>query len=192
MTVASVQLVLDSEVWKMDALVEVWKVVLSSPFFDLALVAIGSAVAVAPAAIVLLQPFLVFALEFVIEDDATDVGTLFAQPLFFAKIGAIQMGVMRQLPRSTDVRIERSRPLVVAVTAMRLQQMAPRPVNVTARSRPSSETNRTSPSSRRWSRLWSRESNVSSRESRRSRSDTTRNAPTVASDRLSSPFSSYR
>ena len=78
----------------MDDLVEVREVVLSSPFFDLALVAIGSAVAVGPAAIVLLQPFLVFVLEFVIEDDATDVGALFAKPLFFAKVGAIQMGVM--------------------------------------------------------------------------------------------------
>jgi hypothetical protein len=43
--------------------------------------------------------------RFVIEDDAMDVGALLAQPLFFAKVGAIQMGVMRQLPRSTDVRV---------------------------------------------------------------------------------------
>jgi len=63
MMVAAVELLLDPEVGKVDALVEVGQVVRARPFFDLVLVAIGSPVAVRPAAIVLLQPFLVLALS---------------------------------------------------------------------------------------------------------------------------------
>jgi len=124
MMVPSIQLVLDAEVREVHALIEIRQVVFVRPPFDLVLVTVGSSIAVRSPAIPFLKPFLILTLEFVIEDDAMDVGALFAQPLFFAKVGAIQMGIMRQLPRSTDVRVERLRPLVIPVTAMRLQQMA--------------------------------------------------------------------
>ena len=47
---------------------------IAGPFLDLARVAIGSSVAVRSAAIVLLQPLLVLAFEFLLEHDPTDVG----------------------------------------------------------------------------------------------------------------------
>jgi len=97
MMVAAVELLLDPEVGKVDALVEVGQVVRARPFFDLVLVAVGSPVAVRPAAIVLLQPFLVLALQFLFEDDSLNVRALVAQALLLAQIGAIELCVMRQL-----------------------------------------------------------------------------------------------
>ena len=64
-TVAPVEFVLDAEVGEADAVVEVRQVVLTRPAFDLAGVAIGSSIAVWPAAVLLLQPLLIFALEVV-------------------------------------------------------------------------------------------------------------------------------
>jgi hypothetical protein len=86
---ASVQLVLDAEVWEVDRLVEVRQVVVPCPFFDLAVVTIRPSVAVGASAIVFLQPFLLLALELVVEDDAADVGALVAKPRLFAQVRAI-------------------------------------------------------------------------------------------------------
>ena len=54
-TVAAVELVFDPKVGKVHPVVEVRQVVFSRPVFDLALVAIGPAVAVRAAAVVLLE-----------------------------------------------------------------------------------------------------------------------------------------
>jgi hypothetical protein len=51
MTVAPVQFVLDPEVGEADAVVEVRQVVLTRPAFDLVAIAIGSSIAVRPAAV---------------------------------------------------------------------------------------------------------------------------------------------
>ena len=91
MMVAAVELVLDPEVGKVDALIEVRQVMRARPCFDLILIAIGSAVAVRPAAIVLLQPFLVLALQLLFEDDSVDVRPSLAQALLLARIGAIEL-----------------------------------------------------------------------------------------------------
>ena len=55
----------------------------------------------------LLQPLLVLALELVLEDDATDVRALLAKPLLVAQVGAIELGVVRQLARPADAGVER-------------------------------------------------------------------------------------
>src|SRR5262245_62672908 len=86
---ASLPLVLNTEVGKVDALVEVRQVMLARPLLDLALVPIGSAVAVGAAAVVLLQPLLVLALQLLFEDDATHFSALLAQPFLLAQVSAI-------------------------------------------------------------------------------------------------------
>src|SRR5258705_1823971 len=79
--VASVQLVLDTEVGEVDRLIEVRQVVFAGPGFDFSGVSIRSPVAVWPPAIRLLQPLLVLALELVLENDAADVPALFPKTL---------------------------------------------------------------------------------------------------------------
>lgn len=78
-TVASIQLVFDAEIWEMNRLVEIRQIVLVRPFLDLARVAIGPPVAVRSTAIPFLQKALVLALEVVLEDHAPDVGALLAE-----------------------------------------------------------------------------------------------------------------
>jgi hypothetical protein len=77
--VASVELVLDAEVREVDVVIEVRQVVFAGPFFDFRRVAIRSPVAVGSAAIVLLEPRLILALELLIEDHPMDVRALLAQ-----------------------------------------------------------------------------------------------------------------
>ena len=93
------------------------------PVFDFASIPIGSAVTVRAAAIWLLQPFLIFALEFVFESDAPDVRTLLAEALLFAHVGAIELDVVRQFTRPVDARIERLLTGVLAITTMGLQEV---------------------------------------------------------------------
>jgi hypothetical protein len=98
--VASVELVLDAEVREVDVVIEVRQVVFAGPFFDFRRVAIRSPVAVGSAAIVLLEPRLILALELLIEDHPMDVRALLAQAFLLAEIGAIELSVMGQLARS--------------------------------------------------------------------------------------------
>lgn len=92
--VASLKFVLDAEVGKMHGVIEVREVVVACPVFDLARVAIGSAVAVWPAAVSFLEPFLVLALEFVVQNDAADIGALVAEPLLVSQVRAIELRIM--------------------------------------------------------------------------------------------------
>jgi hypothetical protein len=92
--VASLKFVLDAEVGKMHGVIEVREVVIACPVFDLARVAIGSAVAVWPAAVSFLEPFLVLALEFVVQNDAADIGALVAEPLLVSQVRAIELRIM--------------------------------------------------------------------------------------------------
>jgi hypothetical protein len=121
--VASVQFVLDAEVGKMHGVIEVRELVVACPVFDLARVAIGSSVAVRPAAVSFLEPFLVLALEFVVQNDAADVGALFAEPLLFSQVRAIELGIMRQLARPIHAPVKGLFPCIVPVAAVRLQQV---------------------------------------------------------------------
>ena len=70
-------------------------------------VAIRPAVTVVAVAIPLLQELLILGLELVLQDDAVDVRALVAQPLGFLEIGAIDLGVVLQLPRLLDAVVER-------------------------------------------------------------------------------------
>src|SRR5207248_84818 len=79
-----VQHVLDAEIGKSDAIIEVGQLVFARPLGDLARVPIGTAVAVRTTAVVFLQPFLILALQLGVEDDATDVAALLAKMLLFA------------------------------------------------------------------------------------------------------------
>jgi hypothetical protein len=92
--IESIELVLDAEIRKVDRLVEIRQLVFVRPSLDVALIPIRSPVAVRPTAIVFLQPLLVLSLELVLEDDSANVSALFAEPLFRAQIGAIELGVV--------------------------------------------------------------------------------------------------
>src|SRR5688500_1818399 len=65
--------VLDAIVGKVHLVVEVRQVVFARPRPYLVLVAVGTAVAVGPAAVVLLQEFLILALQVLLEDNAADL-----------------------------------------------------------------------------------------------------------------------
>jgi len=121
--VASIEFVLDAEIGKVHSVIEVREFVVACPLFDLAGVAIGSSITVRPAAIPLLEPFLVLALEVVVEHDAADVGALVVEPLRFSQVRAIELGIMRQLTRPVHAGVEGLLPPVVAVAAMGLQQV---------------------------------------------------------------------
>jgi hypothetical protein len=120
--VASVQLIFDAEVGKMHGVIEVRELVVACPVFDLARVAIRASVTVWPASVPLLEPLLVLALEFVVQHDATNVGALFAEPLLFSQVRAIELAVVRQLARSVHSGIERLLPLVIAIAPVGFQQ----------------------------------------------------------------------
>src|SRR5262249_8676051 len=123
MSGASVPLVLDPEVRKVDASVEVRQVMLARPLLDLTLVAIGLAVAVGAAAGVLLQPFLVLALQFLLNDDPASFGALLAKPFLLAQVGAIKPHVVRQVSRPTDAGEEVLPAFVGAIAAVCFQEV---------------------------------------------------------------------
>jgi hypothetical protein len=116
-------LVLDAGIRKMDLLVEVRQVVVTSPFLDLVWVTIGVAVVVVAVAIVLVEPLLVVALELVVENDAIDARPALVQALCFAFERSIDLDVVLQLPLAFDARVERLAAIAVAVT-MALEQAA--------------------------------------------------------------------
>jgi hypothetical protein len=70
MAFASIDLVFHAVVGEVHLAVKVRQVVLARPVADLAVIAIGSAVAVGPVAVVVLQKFLILALQVLLEDDA--------------------------------------------------------------------------------------------------------------------------
>jgi hypothetical protein len=72
--VASIDVVLDAHVGKLDvSLVVARQVVLSRPVLDLERIAVGPAIAVVTIAIPFLQELLILAFQVVLEDDAVDV-----------------------------------------------------------------------------------------------------------------------
>ena len=73
------------------------------------------AVAVLLAAIALVEESLIVALQFVVEDDAPNPTALAAETLVGALVGAIDLGVVRQLARLSDASVEGLARLVGAV-----------------------------------------------------------------------------
>ena len=107
----------------MDRLIEVRQVTLAGPGFDISGVPIRSPVTVWPPAICLLQPLLVLALEFVLEDDAADVRALFPKTLLFTQVRAIELDVVRQLSGPAHAGVEGLLARIVAVAAMGFQEV---------------------------------------------------------------------
>jgi hypothetical protein len=118
MTLASIELVLDPKIGKVHSLIEVRKLVFMRPALDFTRVAIGPAVTVRPATISFLKPLLVLALELLLEDDASDVGTFVAQTRLLAQVCGIELRVMRQLARAADASVEGLLAGIVAIVAM--------------------------------------------------------------------------
>jgi hypothetical protein len=121
--VASLELVFDAEVRKVDRLVEVRQIVFARPRLDFVGVPIRSPVAIRPTTIRLLQPLLVLALKFLLEDHAMDLRTGVTETLFLVNVGAIHLDVMRQLTRPAHAGLKRLLAIRMAIATLGLQDM---------------------------------------------------------------------
>ena len=88
-------------------------------------VAIGPSVAVLVVAIPFLQELLILPLQLVVQEDAVDVCTLFAQVLGLLQIGSVDLGVVRQLPRLVNAVVEGLTIRCVGIVTPRLEQVSP-------------------------------------------------------------------
>jgi hypothetical protein len=96
---AIVLLVLELGVREVDALVEVREVVLASPCGDFLWLPSRAPVAIGSPAIRFLQELLVFAFQFVVEDDAPHRCATLVEALLRPQIRSVDLGVVRELPR---------------------------------------------------------------------------------------------
>src|SRR3954470_1761799 len=78
--------VLDPQVGKAHVVVEVGQVVFECPASDLLSRAIGPAISIRHAAVTLVEPLLVLALELVVQDDVLDAGIAFEETLDFVEV----------------------------------------------------------------------------------------------------------
>ncbi len=92
-------LVFDAGVGKLDVSVVVRELVVNGPTMDLLRRSIGPSVALGLAAIALLQELLVLALQLIVENDAADEGTVFAEALRILEIGSIDLRIVHHLAR---------------------------------------------------------------------------------------------
>ncbi len=90
--------VLDPQVREMHLLIEVRQVVLVRPIFNLPVGSVGVPVVVVPLPVPSVQPFLVLALQFIVEDHALDLGTAFREPVGRLQVGVVDLRVMLELP----------------------------------------------------------------------------------------------
>jgi hypothetical protein len=121
-------LVLDPRVWKPDVPIVVRQLVFTRPTRNLFRLTVRPAVAVLLAAIALVEESLIVALQLVVEDDAPNPTALAAETLLGALVGAIDLGVVRQLARLSDAGVEGLAGLVGAVVtlvAVGLEQVTP-------------------------------------------------------------------
>ena len=119
---AALELVLEADVGKVHALIEVREVVLARPLLDLARVPIGPAVAVRAVAIPFLQELLVLPLELALHNDVPDVRAALTELAGGVAIGVVDARVVRQLAAIHAVAVAVAA-LVVAVAAMDLEQL---------------------------------------------------------------------
>ena len=108
-------LVLNPRVREPDVPIVVRQLVFPRPTCNLFGLTVRPAVAVLLAAIALVQEPLIVALELVVEDDAPDPAASVPQSLLGALVGAIDLGVVRQLARLSDAGVEGLAGLVRAV-----------------------------------------------------------------------------
>jgi hypothetical protein len=187
-------LVFDPGVGEVDAAVEEREFVLACPGRNLFRRAVRPAVAVSPSAVTLLQEVLVVTLQLVVEDDAPDVSAAGMEALLGALERAVNLGVVSQLPRLSEARVERLPGLVDALQAIRLEHVSTATcqdddVTVPALEWDSFDKARLLEMSEalpRWSNFPLTVEDVT-----QASAWMTRNAPIVASASLSCPFSSY-
>jgi hypothetical protein len=99
-------LVFDPHVRELHAVLVRGELVLVRPFLNLVLRPVGPAVAVRTIAIPLLEEALVITLQLVIEDDPIDARPLPLETFCTPEVGAVQVGVVRQLAAFGSARIE--------------------------------------------------------------------------------------
>ena len=109
-------LVFDAQVGEVHLLIEVREVVLARPLLDLVLVAIGAPVAVPAIPVALVQPGLVVALEFVVEDDSLDACAALQKAFCFTFVGAIDLNVVLEFPLAFGTCVEGLTTISIAVT----------------------------------------------------------------------------
>jgi hypothetical protein len=85
---------------------------------------VGSAGAICPSPVPLLQEVLVLAFELVVEDDAPDVAALVANLRLGVAARAIDLGVVGQLARLLETGIERLTQLASLFTPIRFEQVS--------------------------------------------------------------------
>jgi hypothetical protein len=116
-------LVFDPQIREMHLFVEVRQVVLACPAFDLMRLAIRATVDVWPIRVALVKPALVFAFEFVVQDDAFHLCAALGELVSFAQVRAIDLRVVLDLARLYEPGVERLMVIVMAVRTMRVQQV---------------------------------------------------------------------
>ena len=122
---AAIDLVLDAKVREVDTIVEVRQLTFGRPAADLLFGAVRSSSAVGPVAVVVLQELLILPLQILFKHHALDIDAvvLLSQAGVFFAIRGIQVGVVIQFPRAVDVRVEFLRTALVALSAIRVEQV---------------------------------------------------------------------
>ena len=110
--------VLDPCIRKANVPIVVRQLVFPRPTCNLFRLTVRPAVAVLLAAIALVQEPLIVAIELVVEDDASNPTALAAETFLDALVGAIDVGIMRQLARLSDTGVEGLAGLVGAVVTL--------------------------------------------------------------------------
>jgi len=109
-------LVLDADVREMHLLVEVLQVMFERPLANLMCGSIRVSIVILAVLVVLVQPALVLALEFVIQDDTIDVGAAFQQTRLCLLVGAIDLDVVLDFAFAHEARVKGLLVVVIAVT----------------------------------------------------------------------------
>src|SRR5262249_38681536 len=112
-----------AQIGKVDVAVEERQIVLVRPLLDLSWVAVRTAVGVRLVAVAIVQELLVFALQFVVEDDPMNPYVVLVEPLRSPDVSGVQLRVVRQLARTRVPGIERLFRLVFWC-AVTLEQLA--------------------------------------------------------------------
>jgi hypothetical protein len=99
-------LVLDADVGKFHVSVPAWQLSFTSPVLDLLRLPFWPPRSVVAATIGRLQEALIFALQFLFEDHATDLSASGYEPFGTLDVRSIQADVMRQFARFRDAGVE--------------------------------------------------------------------------------------
>src|SRR5262245_17782624 len=121
----AVDLVLDSVVGEMHVIVEVPQIVVACPVADLVFITTGSAVTVGTVAVVVLQELLIFPLEVLFEDDASDLEdvVLFSEPSVLLPKGRVKIRIVVDLARAAGAGVEPLRRFTVSLQRVGLEQV---------------------------------------------------------------------